>query len=162
MMHLLDMMMQNSSTDSNQIMDATANATEQIMAMGLMDRLFYASEPLDRLPKLLSRWTPGTSTREYVCDLVEITHMTLQVLETNAQLCRSATDIGTNNNGDAMKHDTVAKMKAMAIEFDIESYFVRKIVSNHTITLYTHLLSCYAINTPEINQYMRCVYIVMV
>ena len=154
MMHLLYMMMQNSSTDSNQNMDATVNATEQIMAMGLMDRLFYASEPLDRLPKLLSRWTPGTSTREYVCDLVEIAHMSLQVLEANANLCRSVTDKSSNNDNDAVKHDTVAKMKAMAIEFDVESYFVRKIVSNHTITMYTHLLSCYSINSPEINQYI--------
>ncbi len=151
MMHLLHMMMQNSSTEPNQNVDVTVNATEQIMAMGLMDRLFYASEPLDRLPKLLSRWTPGTSTREYVCDLVEITHMTLQVLEANADLCRSGS---TSENEDAMKHDTVAKMKATAIEFDIESYFVRKIVSNHTITMYTHLLSCYAINTLEVNQYV--------
>ena len=152
MMHLLHMMMLNSSTEANQ--DATVNATEQIMAMGLMDRLFYASEPLDRLPKLLSRWTPGTSTREYACDLVEITHMTLQVLEANADLCRSGSARSTNENEDARKHDTVAKMKATAIEFDIESYFVRKIVSNHTITMYTHLLSCYAINTPEVNQYV--------
>ena len=155
MMHLLFMMMQNSSSDPHENHDVAVNATEQIMAMGLMDRLYYASEPLDRLPKLLSRWTPGTSTREYVCDLVEITHMTLQVLETNAKLCRSASD-GSNNNRDedAMKHDTVARMKAMAIEYDVESYFVRKIVSNHTITMYTHLLSCYAINIPEINQYI--------
>jgi timeless len=81
--------------------------------------------------------------------------MTLQVLETNAKLCRTASNRSNNNtDDDAMKHDTVAKMKAMAIEFDIESYFVRKLVSNHTITMYTHLLSFYAINTPEINQYI--------
>ena len=39
MMHLLHVMYQSKES------------TEQIMAMGLMDRLFCANEPLDRLPK---------------------------------------------------------------------------------------------------------------
>jgi timeless len=77
MIQLLNMMMQNSSTDSHQNDDFIINATEQIMTMGLMDRLFYAIEPLGRLPMLLSRWTPGTSTREKLCDYVEITQVLL-------------------------------------------------------------------------------------
>eukprot|EP00585_Thalassiosira_rotula_P011100 CAMPEP_0196154244 /NCGR_PEP_ID=MMETSP0910-20130528/38501_1 /TAXON_ID=49265 /ORGANISM="Thalassiosira rotula, Strain GSO102" /LENGTH=98 /DNA_ID=CAMNT_0041418209 /DNA_START=69 /DNA_END=362 /DNA_ORIENTATION=- len=52
------------------------DSTEHMMALGLMDRLFYANEPIDRLPKLLSRWTPGMYGREYLCDLVECTHVT--------------------------------------------------------------------------------------
>jgi hypothetical protein len=38
------------------------------MALGLLDTLFYGSEPLDRLPKLLSKWAPSTTTREYLCN----------------------------------------------------------------------------------------------
>jgi timeless len=137
MMHLL------------QIMYSSKESTEQIMAMGLMDRLFYGSEPLDRLPKLLSKWTPGMSTREYLCDLVEICHMTLKLLDANAKACKTLTE--TNLKDDASKHDTVAKMKAIAAEFDVPSYFARKIVSNQTVFMYTQLLSQYAVNAPHVN-----------
>lgn len=142
MMHLLHTMY--SSNDLS---------TEHIMAMGLMDRLFYGSEPLDRLPKLLSRWTPGTSTREYLCDLTEVCHMTLKLLDASAANCskRSMTALVDNKSDEAAKHDTVAKMKATVVEFDVPSYFARKIVSNHTVIMYTQLLSQYAINSPHVN-----------
>lgn len=63
------------------------DATEHVMALGLMDRIFYGADPVDRLPKLLSRWTSATYTREYLCDLVELCHVTLSLLETNAKHC---------------------------------------------------------------------------
>lgn len=135
------------------IMRTSMESTEQIMAMGLMDRLFYGNEPLDRLPKLLSRWTPGSSTREYLCDLTEVSHMTLKSLDANAAACvsNSTQDGKTTNDDDTAKHDTVAKMKAIAADFDAHSYFARKIVSNHTVFMYAQLLSQYAINAPHVN-----------
>jgi len=135
MMHLLYFMY--TSTES----------TEQIMAMGLMDRLYYSKEePLDRLPKLLSRWTPGTSSREYLCDLVECCHMTLKLLDANAKSSLQLTQFN-----EAAKHDTLLKMKAAAAEFDVSAYFGRKIVSNHTVFMYTQLLSQYAVVAPTVN-----------
>jgi hypothetical protein len=53
-------------------MYSSEEQTEQIMALGLMDRLFYSNEPLDRLPKLFARWEPGTSSRKCLGDLVEV------------------------------------------------------------------------------------------
>jgi timeless len=137
MMHLLNLMQSSSSSDTK-----SSSSTEHMMAMGLMDRLFYGSEPLDRLPKLLARWTPGTSTREYVSDLVEITHITLELLDRNRS--RGARKDAT--------HDTVEKMNAAAAEFDVDGYFARRIVSNHTVAMYTHLLSHYATNGPAVNK----------
>lgn len=119
--------------------------TESIMAMGLMDRLFYGSDPIDRLPKLLSKWAPGTGTREYLADLVELCHMTLKLLETNAAACEGVID---KKNA---KHDTILKMKAAAADFDVNSYVARKIVSNHTVSMYAQLLSQYAENSPITN-----------
>jgi hypothetical protein len=46
----------------------------------------------------------------------------------------------------------VEKMHAAAAEFDVDAYFARRIVSNHTVTMYTHLLSHYATNGPVVNQ----------
>lgn len=127
------------------VMYCSGESTEQIMAMGLMDRLFYGGDPLDRLPKLLSKWQPGTASREYLCDLVEVTHMTLKLLDTHAKAC---SDLSKTN---AKEHDTVAKMKAAAADFDVSSYFMRKIVSNHTTYMYTQLLSQYHVNAEHVN-----------
>jgi timeless len=125
-------------------------STEKIMAMGLMDRLFYGSEPLDRLPKLLSRWTPGASTREYLCDLVVITCMNLTLLDSNAEAVTDFAKEGMTKDEKA-KHDTVAKMKAAAAGFDVPTYFARKIVSNHTVYMLTQLLSHYSVNSTHVN-----------
>jgi timeless len=119
--------------------------TEQIMSMGLMEQLFYGSDPVDRLPKLLSKWLPGTSTREYLCDLVEVTYMTIKLLEESHKRCKEVTETKTKS------YDTVEKMKANAADFDVSSYFLRKIVSNQTVFMYTHLLERYAINSPHTN-----------
>jgi timeless len=126
------------------VMFQSKDSTEHVMALGLLDRLFYGSDPLDRLPKLLSKWSPGTSTREYVCDLVELTHVTLKLLEANDK----ATPI------DKAKNDAVARMKQNAADFDLSSYFVRKIVSNQVVFMYSHLLSHYSINAPHVNHHI--------
>ena len=143
MMHLLHVMYQSKES------------TEQIMAMGLMDRLFYANEPLDRLPKLLSNWAPGTFTREYLCDLVEICHVSLKILDEHAKACsdvdRDASFTSKKRKKDTKQMDTIAKMKAAAADFDTSAYFARRIVSNQTVYMYTQLLSQYAINATQVN-----------
>ena len=70
------------------VMYHSKDSTENLMALGLLDRLFYGSDPLDRLPKLLSRWKAGTLTREFACDLVELVHVTLKLLEANSSTTR--------------------------------------------------------------------------
>jgi timeless len=131
------------------VMYTSNDSTEQIMAMGLMDRLYYGSEALDRLPKLMSKWKEGTSTREYLCDLTEVCHMTLKLLDTHAKSCIAASAGAAKVK--IAEHDTVAKMKAAAADFDVSGYFARKIVSNHTVYMYTQLLSQYFVNAPHVN-----------
>lgn len=131
MMHLLHMMYQ--SEDS----------TEHLMAVGLMDRLFFNGDPLDRLPKLISKWAPGTNTREHLCDIVEVCHMTMKLLDFSTKACRNQTVHD--------KKDTVSKLKAAAASFDVTGYFARKIVSNHSVLMCTQLLSQYHVNSPQVN-----------
>ncbi|GAX10196.1 timeless [Fistulifera solaris] len=131
MMHLLHIMYQ--SEDS----------TEHLMAVGLMDRLFYNGDPLDRLPKLISKWAPGTNTREHLCDIVEISHITMKLLELSAKAARNQTVQD--------KKDTVNKLRAAAASFDVMAYFTRKIVSNQSVHMYTQLLSQYHVNSPQVN-----------
>jgi timeless len=58
------------------VMYSSTEQTEQIMALGLMDRLFYSNEPLDRLPRLFAKWEPGTTSRKCLGDLVEVSMQT--------------------------------------------------------------------------------------
>ncbi|EJK63926.1 hypothetical protein THAOC_15394, partial [Thalassiosira oceanica] len=127
------------------------DGTERMMALGLMDRLFYASEPLDRLPRLFSRWTPGLHSREYLCDLVECSHATWRLLDTNDERCRPPSD-GEGGTKRRPK-DTVERFNMAASEFDRNGYFLRKFVSNQIVFMYTQLLSRYDVNSAEVNRH---------
>ena len=141
-------------------MYSSNDSTEQIMALGLMDRLFYGSEPVDRLPKLLSSWTPASTTREYICDLVEVTHVTLKLLEANRKSCEDIKESAEARNAIMKKkggktqvktNDAVIQMKVAASDFDVQWYFLRKIVSNGVVFMYTKLLEQYATNSAHVN-----------
>jgi len=138
-------------------MYTSSGSTEQIMAMGLMDRLFYQSEPIDRVPKLLSAWIPGTFTRNYLCDLLELSHTTLKLLDTNAKSCENYKDSNRNKKtkkGSVEPKDAVERMRSQAADFDVPVYMARKIVSNQTVFLFTQLLSQYNINATHINDHI--------
>lgn len=137
-------------------MFSSTQETERIMAAGLMDRLYYGSEPVDRLPKLLQQWAPATYTSDYLTNLVQITHTTLKLLQANhdivAKGASAALENATNDEKDKSKvKDRLAQMRDLATEFDVSAYFLRKIVSNKTVTMYTKLLSQYASNTAVTN-----------
>jgi len=135
-------------------MHKSKDDTESIMARGLLDRLFYGSEPLDRLPKLLNRWAPGTSTREYLCDLVEVCHNSLKLLEMNKEesLARVAT-------GQKEKSEKIQRMRVSAAHFDVKGYFVRKLLSNQFISMHIHLLGQYRINSANITHRLLSIFV---
>ena len=134
------------------VMYQSKDSTENLMTLGLLDRLFYGSEPLDRLPKLLSKWTAGTLTREYACDLIELVHVTLKLLEANAAN-------GAPADTKEAKKDAVARMKQTAAEFDLISYTVRKIISNQVVFVYTHVLSHYQTNASHVNHHIVALFL---
>eukprot|EP00537_Pseudo-nitzschia_pungens_P002008 CAMPEP_0172357482 /NCGR_PEP_ID=MMETSP1060-20121228/1855_1 /TAXON_ID=37318 /ORGANISM="Pseudo-nitzschia pungens, Strain cf. cingulata" /LENGTH=1080 /DNA_ID=CAMNT_0013078191 /DNA_START=471 /DNA_END=3713 /DNA_ORIENTATION=+ len=130
--------------------------TEHDMAIGLIDRLFYhGQDALDPLPKLLARWTPGTSTREYLCDLVEIAHVSLKLLEANTkegiEFVRSKPANGNGSAASGLVSQKIAKMKMYASTFDVQQYFAKNIVSNRLVTMYTYLMDQYKVNAAVVN-----------
>ncbi|KAL7532028.1 hypothetical protein ACHAXR_004387, partial [Thalassiosira sp. AJA248-18] len=133
------------------------DSTERMMALGLMDRLYYGTEPLDRLPKLLSRWSPGMFSREYLCDLVECTHVMWKLLDTNAQRCLQS--VSENESERKRPKDAVERMNLTASEFDRDHYFMRKFVSNQIVFIYTQLLSQYGVNAAHINRHIAAYFI---
>ena len=136
-------------------MYTSEDKTENEMAMGLIDRLFYhGQDALDQVPKLFSRWVPGTYTREYVCDLIEVTHISLKLLEANAK--RGIKFVSDKNamleNADDEKvSKKIAKMRKDAAEFDVNGYITRKLVSNHFVSMYSYLLDQYKVNAAVVN-----------
>ena len=136
-------------------MYVSSDSMENIMAMGLMDHLFYKQDPMDKLPKLLSRWTPGTFSIDYLCDLIDLTYTTLKILETNEKAC---SELGVKDKKgkreEAETLDRVIRMKEKAAEFDTTVYIARKIISNQTMFMFTQLLSQYNFNAPRINDYI--------
>ena len=150
-------------TEMMQLLYAMYNSkdsTEHIMALGLMDRLFYCAEPIDRLPKLLSQWMPGTFTGEYMCDLVEILHVTLKLLDANSRTCEKLSHTNElkhrqkkKRNDDGPK-DTISRMNEAAAEFNVISYLARKIITNQVVFMFTQLLSKYNINAVHLNHHI--------
>jgi timeless len=132
------------------------DSTEHLMAMGLMDRLFYQQDPIDRLPALLSKWDHGTFTRDYLCDLIELTHLTLKLLDTNAKACESFRDDNLKKRlrKDDQPKDAITRMKSYAADFEVTVYLARKIISSKTISMFTQLLSQYDINATNINDHI--------
>lgn len=129
----------------------SSDSTERMMALGLMDRIFYAAEPLDRLPRLLSRWAAGMFGREYLVDLVECCHVAWKLLDTNAERCAES----FLESGDKKRpKDAVERMNITAYEFDKDAYFTRKFISNHIVFMYTQLLSQYVSNEAHVNRHI--------
>lgn len=147
------------------MMYESKDQTEHIMSLGLMDRLFYQSEPSDHLPKLLKRWTPSKYSREYLCDLIELIDVTLKLLEQNAKSCKGFQDTPNKKirrmereENEAPK-DIVSTMKEKASEFDITTYLARKIFSNQVVLMFTQLLSKYSTNAPHINDHIIALFV---
>lgn len=53
--------------------EASSYAT--LVSDGMFERIFFAAEPLDPLPKLLREWKAGRHTKRHACELVELVHV---------------------------------------------------------------------------------------
>jgi hypothetical protein len=87
---------------------------------------------------------------------LQLSYTTLKLLDANAKSCQeyATTDEKKkekkkDKNKEAQ--DTITKMKMAAADFDVNSYFARRLVSNHTVFMYTKLLSQYASNSTQTN-----------
>ena len=151
----------NKNNHDNDVSNDDENNTEQIMALGLLHRLFYnTSEPLDRLPWLFSQWEPGTTTREYVADLVELCHVQLKLLQDVSHTFQQQEQNGTqieqkkrrSTKAAVLTEDaTVQQMQEAARDFDLNSYIRKRLVSAPTVAMYIHLLGQFEHNTVTTN-----------
>jgi len=143
-------------------MHSSKDEVEIVMSLGIQHKLFYDNEPLDRLPKLLREWQPGTHSREYSSDLVELSHLTLKLLELN---CNANADSSwakareerrqrkKKSKSDNSNMDKVTLMRKEAEEFNFLGY-LGALASHKIVGMYTSLLSKYETNLPHINHHI--------
>ena len=118
--------------------------SDQVIALGLLDRLYYNSEPLDRLPRLLSHWETDKLSREYVADLVELVHGQLKLLDDATAAFGGTKRLATDDAA-------VQQICEAARDFDCKAYVCKRLVSPHSIGMYIELLEHFEQNSVTTN-----------
>ncbi len=146
------------------------------IAIAALFRLFYATtERGDPLPKLLQAWRPGTFPKIYLEVLLEIVTMTLNTMDAARSLFKAELESGDAamdieqkqkklllrlrkirngaNKGKGQRTELDMEQYLLAsMRFDIDEYFKSRLVSNHTVKLYTKVLALHKENTIEVNR----------
>ena len=129
------------------LMATSQDETENIMALGLLDKLFFNKDPINKIHKLVGFWKVATYSKQYLCDLVELQHIALKILD--VYQTKNPSKI-TMTGG---KNDRLVRMKNDAIEFDVNTFFGR-LATHHMIFMCSQLLAQYQTNTPQSNHFV--------
>ena len=130
------------------LMAISKDETENIMALGLLNRLFFNKDPINKIQKLISNWKVATYSKQYLCDLVELQYVAFKMLD----VYKVRKPVG-ENSGLGDKHDRLLRMQSDAAEFDIDAFFGR-LATHHMIFMSSQLLSQYHTNTPQTNHFV--------
>ena len=137
------------------IMTTSSDGTYNAMALGLMERLFYSREPINRIAKLFKCFKPATFAKQFACDLVELLHVSLKVLDFfDSSTAKSDSTAVRKSN------DRLTMMKEAARSFDVDD-FLRRLFHHTNIRLYSKLLAQYDTNTHQVNHYVVSFFIRM-
>ncbi|CAM9181854.1 unnamed protein product [Hapterophycus canaliculatus] len=140
------------------MLNESSERAHQLVALGLLARIFYASEPLDKLHDIVRNWQPGKHTKSFLCHLVELVHTTLKTLEwyTNDRAkFIGGVDVNMvdSENVEGKVDKAVLDRVASAKQFDFQRYF-RRLATNSTVRMYSNLLEHYATNSVRTNHYI--------
>eukprot|EP00903_Cladosiphon_okamuranus_P017376 g16007.t1 len=144
MMHIVTMLIESSEK------------AHQLVALGLLARIFYASEPLDKLHDIVRNWQPGKYAKSFLCHLVELVHTTLKTLEwyqKDKSTCIGGVDVSMSEDADGKVDKAVLDRFQSAKKFDFNRYF-RRLATNPTVRMYSNLLEHYATNSSRTNHYI--------
>jgi hypothetical protein len=128
------------------------------LALAALYRLFYAaaSERQDPLLRLLSEWKPSVFSRDHLNELVELVTETLECLQAAKDKLRDheaiVGDIKKKRSNPNKSLD-IEQYIIAALRFSIDDYF-RRIITVHTVDMFTRLLAKFATNTATINNHL--------
>lgn len=141
------------------IMLESSNEGHHEIAIGALYRLFYTSTgQTDPLPRLLAAWKPGVFPKAHLFTLVEVVHQTLKTLEAAKQLFVNQGIFSEEMWRQKRKQLKKAAKKEMDMElyllaclrFSVDDYF-KRLVSNHTVSIYMRLLQRVRDNDAVVN-----------
>lgn len=141
------------------IMLESSNEGHHEIAIGALYRLFYTSTgQTDPLPRLLAAWKPGVFPKAHLFTLVEVVHQTLKTLEAAKQLFVNQGIFSEEMWRQKRKQMKKAAKKEMDMElyllaclrFSVDDYF-KRLVSNHTVSIYMRLLQRVRDNDAVVN-----------
>ncbi|CAB1099608.1 unnamed protein product [Ectocarpus sp. CCAP 1310/34] len=134
------------------MLNESSEKAHQLVALGLLARIFYASEPLDKLHDIVRNWQPGKYTKSFLCHVVELVHTTLKTLEwykKDNHTHIGGVDVSSTDGQDAKGTvDKAVKDRVdSAKKFEFGRYF-RRLATN------SNLLEHYATNSARTNHYI--------
>ncbi|CAM9634093.1 unnamed protein product [Ectocarpus sp. 13 AM-2016] len=140
------------------MLNESSEKTHQLVALGLLARIFYASEPLDKLHDIVRNWQPAKYTKSFLCHVVELVHTTLKTLEWYKKGNHThigGVDVSSTDGQDAKGTvDKAVKDRVdSAKKFEFGRYF-RRLATNSTVRMYSNLLEHYATNSARTNHYI--------
>ena len=120
--------------------DHLANGGLRKLAVGLMGTIYFAPEPVDKLPMLLRTWKPATFSKAFLANVVELGYVTFKLL-----------DLRTKCDDLPSDKETVLCIAA-ATDFDLFAY-IKRLATHEIVATHRQLLSCYAANAPAANKH---------
>ncbi|KAF0689490.1 Aste57867_19047 [Aphanomyces stellatus] len=137
----------------------------QRIGHSLQHKLFYERDFLDRLPILIKSWTPASFNKEYVTNVVTLTHLVLKMLDSQGSQLKVLQKRRQNQAKKAQKtkedeesEEETEKlieqeMRRKEVQFDTRKYF-GSMISHESIKLYCYVLQEYKTNSPKVNHYI--------
>uniref|UniRef100_K3XC73 Timeless N-terminal domain-containing protein n=1 Tax=Globisporangium ultimum (strain ATCC 200006 / CBS 805.95 / DAOM BR144) TaxID=431595 RepID=K3XC73_GLOUD len=150
----------------------------QRIAGSLQHKILYERDFLDRIPVLLKIWSPGIFSKEYVVDVVTLSHLVFKMLdaqgtikvlsrrkaylESKKKKNKKADGKGGEEDSDSNEDEEESERQAQLLlemqrkeaDFDVRKYF-QSILSSDTIKMYCFLLSSYRENSAKVNHYIH-------
>ena len=133
------------------IMSVSSDESELIMSLGLQHHLYFAPETKDKAHSLMSIWKPGCNEKEHLCNLVELVHATLKLLDIGRRRWMKEKSAWESKSRKEMS--LTDKYKESAANYNVEGY-IGKLISCGAVKAYTYLLAEHALNAPEANHHV--------
>jgi timeless len=145
------------------LLSSTDTCHHELAAAALFGIFFRSSDRLDPLPQLLRDWKPSLFGRRHLNSLLELCHQTLKVLDKAKSVFKDSDHYSNKSvrKGKKKAQDSVSdnyevaleQYVAAVIQFDAGEY-LKRLVSNHSVRMYTRVLEKYESNSPQTNHYI--------
>ena len=135
------------------VMFDSANTGHHDTAISQLYYIFYRpSERNDPLPKLVKEWKTGTYSRQHLNIMIELIHETMKTLDIahGKYKTDAAEDKRTKSK---LKDGRLADYITGCRRFSPDDYF-KRLVSNHSVNIYTRLLANCSDNDKRTNHYI--------